>query len=180
VAFSDLIPVIDGGIGIDSFADGRLRAATRRTQTITPGHPCLACSGQLRMPEVMLEMSGDLDDPAYIRRAGREPVSGRPNVAALCGGVSASQLEHFVSLLAHPGGQGAPGPLRFVLATHYLEHIPGECQAYCETRRREALGDGRLDLCRPIGPWSSNDGDGLSWITRRRERGLDKLLKRLA
>lgn len=180
IAFSDLIPVIDGGIGIDSFDDGRMRSATRRTQTITPGHPCLACSGQLRMPEVVLEMSGDLDDPAYIRRANREPVSGRPNVAALCGGVSASQLEHFVSLLAHPGGQGAPGPLRFMLTTHYLEHIPGQCHTYCESNRMEALGDNRFDLSRPTGPWNTDDSDGLSWISRRTQQVLDGLARRLA
>lgn len=179
VAYSDLIPVIDGGIGIDSFADGRMRAATRRTQTVTPGRPCLACSGQLRMNEVTLEMNGDLDDPAYIRGAGREPVSGRPNVAALCAGVSASQLEHFVSLLAHPAGQGAPDPLRFVLATHYLEHIEAACQDFCESSRREALGDRRIDLCRPTGPWSSEEGDGLGWISRQAERAVDRLLQYL-
>ena len=54
----------------------------------------------------------------------REPVSGRPNVAALCAGVSASQLEQFVSLMAPPAGQGVPGPLRFALAPHHLEHMP--------------------------------------------------------
>lgn len=148
VAYADLIPVIDGGIAIDTFDDGTLRGSTRRTQTATPGRPCLACSGQLEPAEVTLEMSGDLDDPDYIRRVGRKQVSGRPNVAALCGGVSAGQLEQFVSLVARPGGQGVPPPLRFSLALHYLER--GDCNSaeHCFVEKQVACGDKRLALTR--------------------------------
>ena len=119
-----------------------MRGATRRTQVATPGVPCLACSGQINMLDVTLEMSGDLDDPEYIKRAGREPVSGRPNVAALCAGVSASQLELFVSLLAHPAGRGAPGPITVCAwaappradAGHVPDLLPG--RGADRTRRR--------------------------------------------
>jgi molybdopterin/thiamine biosynthesis adenylyltransferase len=150
IAYADLIPVIDGGIAIDTFDDGTLRGATRRTQTATPGRPCLACSGQLDPAEVALEMSGDLDDPEYIRRAGREQVSGRPNVAALCAGVSASQLEHFVSLIARPGGQGVPLPLRFSLAVHHLERRDCHTNDYCYVEKQVACGDDRIDLTREV------------------------------
>jgi hypothetical protein len=156
IAYADLIPVIDGGIAIDTLKNGGMRGATRRTQVATPGVPCLACSGQINMLDVTLGMSGDLDDPEYIRRAGREPASGRPNVAALCAGVSASQLELFVSLVAHPGGCGAPSPLRFALALHHLEHIPAFSLQHCETERRTSLGDARVDLRHPTGPWDSD------------------------
>lgn len=179
IAYSDVIPVIDGGIAIDTFDDGRMRGATRRTQTVTPGSTCLACSGQIKMSDVTLEMSGDLDNPDYIRRAGREPVSGRPNVAALCAGVSASQLEHFVSLIAHPAGQGAPAPLRFVLAPHHLEHLQDHPGPYCETELRASLGDARVSLCKPTGPWTSDAGDGLNWITRRTHNLIDHVIQRL-
>ena len=149
IAYSDLIPVIDGGIAIDRFDNGQMRGSTRRTQVATPGLPCLACSRQINMQDVTLEMNGDLDDPEYLRRAGREPLSGRPNVAMLCAGVSASQLELFVSLLAHPAGQGVPGPLRFALAVHHLDHDRCLNQQYCDTEQRIALGDARADLLRP-------------------------------
>lgn len=153
LAYADLIPILDGGIAIDTFENGEMRGATRRMQTATPGRPCMACSGQVDMSEVALEMSGDLDDPEYIRRAGRLNVSGRPNVAALCAAVSGSQLEQFVSLVARPGGQGAPRPLRFSLATHHLEHLPQETQPYCPTEGQLAAGDQRADLSRKAGPW---------------------------
>ncbi|WP_344735096.1 ThiF family adenylyltransferase [Nocardioides fonticola] len=148
IAYADLIPVIDGGIAIDTLPTGGMRGATRRVQTVVPGRPCLACSGQISMTEVALEMSGDLDDPEYIRQAGREPVSGRPNVATLCAGVSAGQLEQFVTLVAHPGGQPAPAPLRFSLAAHHLEHSSHTTQPYCTTEQATAAGDARTDLTR--------------------------------
>ena len=88
IAYADLIPVIDAGIRIDTFDGGGMRSATRRVQTVIPDRPCLACSEQIDMADVALEISGDLDDPEYIRRAGRQPITGRPNVAALCAAVS--------------------------------------------------------------------------------------------
>lgn len=147
-AYADLVPVIDGGIAIDTFASGKLRGVTRRSQVAVPGRACLACSRQINMSEVALDMSGALDDAAYIRAAGREPVSGRPNVAVLCAGVSAAQLELLVSLVANPGGQGVPLPLRFSLAPHLLEHLPETTQAYCETERNVGVGDARAVLTR--------------------------------
>ena len=180
VAYADLIPVIDGGIAIDAHETGAMRGATRRTQTATPGRPCLTCSGQIRMGDVPLEMSGDLDDPQYIRRAGREPVSGRANVAVLCAGVSASQLEHFVSLVARPGGQGVPDPLRFILALHQLEHVSCSTMPYCETENRVAVGDDRADLLRDHGPWSDDGEVRTSRARRWLEDRLDDLLEWVA
>jgi len=179
IAYADLIPVIDGGIAIDALDIGGMRGATRRTQSATSGVACLACSGQINMLEVTLEMNGDLDDPGYIRRSGREPVSGRPNVAALSSGVSASQLELFVSLVAHPAGRGVPGPLRFMLAPHHLEHMPAASQPYCEAEQKTGLGDARTDMCRATGPWTSQEGDQLNWFRRRFHDHIDIFIERL-
>jgi hypothetical protein len=123
-------------------------------------------------------MSGDLDNPNYIRRAGREHVSGRPNVAALCAGVSASQLELFVSLVAHPAGLGTPVPLRFILAPHHLEHVDASVLPYCETELRTSAGDARIDLLRAHGPWTTDKGDGLSPRRRRVHDWLDAHVER--
>lgn len=182
IAYADLIPVIDGGIAIDTFEKGGMRSSTRRTQVAAPGVACLACSGQINMQDVTLEMSGDLDDPEYIKRAGRVSVSGRPNVAALCAGVSASQLELFVSLVARPAGRGVPNPLRFMLALHHLEHMPVTSQMYCEAERRTGLGDARTGLCRATGPWSVSETESLSrtqhWVQARVDAFVERLLNR--
>lgn len=173
LAYSDLIPVIDGGIAIDTFKDGQLRGATRRSQVATPGRPCLACSRQISMSDVALDMNGLLEDAQYIRAAGREPVGGRPNVALLCAGVSASQLEMFVSLVANPGGLGAPHPLRFSLAPHLLEHLQDSTQPHCQAERNAGVGDSRVDLTRPCG--RVDEGNGLRPTPRRIEDLLDRV-----
>jgi molybdopterin/thiamine biosynthesis adenylyltransferase len=130
LAYSDLIPVIDGGIGIDTFPDGRMRGATWRTHTVLPGRPCMACTGQLSLQEVTLERQGLLDDPEYIRAAGSGSTDGSPNVALLAASVSAAQLAQFVSLIAAPGGRGVPSPLRYALAPHLLQALDFRTQPY--------------------------------------------------
>lgn len=148
IAYADLIPVIDAGIGIDTHDDGRMRGATRRAQVLVPGRPCLACTRQIRMADVALDIQGLLDDPEYIKASGREPIGGRPNVALLSAAVSASQLELLVSLVARPGGQGVPRALRFTLALHRLEHLPDVTQTHCVTEALLGVGDDRIDLTR--------------------------------
>lgn len=81
-AYADLIPVVDGGIALDTFADGRLRGGIWRAHTLVPDRPCMVCLGQLDLGEVSLDKQGLLDDPSYIARAGRQAPVGQ-NVAAL-------------------------------------------------------------------------------------------------
>ena len=63
LAYSDLIPVIDGGIAIDTSLNGDMCNATWRTHVIRPGRPCMACNRQLDMAQVTLDKQGLLDDP---------------------------------------------------------------------------------------------------------------------
>lgn len=148
VAYSDLIPVIDGGIHIDAFADadgGGMRSCTWRTHVLRPGRPCLACNGQLDPSMVPLDRDGLLDDPAYIAAAGL-PVRARQNVAALSASVSASLLAQLVSLLAAPGGIGEPGPLRYLLATHTLDSVACTTSLGCGFEGATGAGDHRPAL----------------------------------
>lgn len=95
IAYTDLVPVIDGGISIDVFDDGKgMRNATWRSHVLRPGRPCLVCNDQVDIADVSLDIQGLLDDPTYIVGAGREP--GGQNVALLS--VSAT-----ASFGVHPG-----------------------------------------------------------------------------
>jgi hypothetical protein len=111
MAYADLIPVIDGGIALDPFDDGRLRSGIWRSHTLVPGRPCMLCLGQLDVGQATLDRQGLLEDPKYIAGAGRTAPA-RQNVASLSASVSAALLAQFVSLTAHPGGRGVPAPLR--------------------------------------------------------------------
>lgn len=146
LAMADLIPVIDAGMQMDAFPEGGLRNATWRSHVIRPGRPCLACNRQLDMAQVAMDRQGLLDDPAYIAGAEREIERGRENVALLSISAAASSLAQFVSLVAAPGGQGEPGPLQYVLATHTLSHLTATTQPHCHFEKSVALGDHRIDL----------------------------------
>lgn len=144
LAYTDLIPVIDGGIVLDTFDDGTLRNGTWRSHVVRPGRPCMSCSRQLDLGEVALDADGLLDDPAYVR--GRAQLASGQNVAALSCSVSASLLAQFVSFLVAPGGQGDPGPLQYLLSTHTLEHLPRSSRDNCPVEASTCAGDERVDL----------------------------------
>jgi len=146
IAYTDLVPVIDGGISIDVFHGGTgMRNATWRSHVIRPGRPCLVCNAQVDPSEVALDIQGLLDDPTYIAGAHRQHDTGQ-NVALLSLSVAASLLAQFVSLNVAPGGIGEPGPLQYLLSTHTLEHLTATSRPNCPYEEAEAAGDERQPL----------------------------------
>ncbi|MBN9215536.1 MULTISPECIES: ThiF family adenylyltransferase [unclassified Microbacterium] len=184
VAYADLIPVIDGGIAIDTLPDGRMRGATWKTHAIVPGRPCMQCNGQLRVNELTLDRAGLLDSPKYIRQSGIQPGTGAPNVAALAASVSAGMLATFVSLVAAPAGIGVPAPLRYALAVHQLEHLPATSGMFCTYEKGTALGDKRLSLvsnsCSPTSQRTDSRRGRLRRCARRLLAAFTGRLARLA
>jgi molybdopterin-synthase adenylyltransferase len=150
VAYAHLIPVVDGGIGVDAFPDGDgMRGATWRSHVVRPGRPCMACNGQLDLAAVTADRAGDLDDPRYVTgldRAGGAGGDRGENVAALSVSAAAGLLAQYVSLTVAPGGLGEPGPLRYVLSTHTLEHVPARTRPACPVEAGTADGDTALTL----------------------------------
>jgi hypothetical protein len=145
LAYSDLIPVIDGGLAIEPFPRSGMRNATCRTHVLTPGRPCMQCNGQIDGAQVARDRAGLFDDETYIRNAGLK-LPGRQNVSLLAPSVTASMLAQFVSLAVAPGGFGVPDPLRFSLSTQTLEHMTAETLAGCAYEQALCWGDRRPDL----------------------------------
>ncbi|WP_419944650.1 ThiF family adenylyltransferase [Candidatus Poriferisodalis sp.] len=146
LAYSDLIPVIDGGIAIDTNSRGRMLNATWRSHVVRPGRPCLACNRQLDLGLVTPDRQGDLDDPSYIEGAGIAPEDGGQNVSALSASVSASLLAQYVSFSVAPGGIGDPGPIQYSLSSHFLDYRDDAIRPHCPVEPSEAVGDLRPDL----------------------------------
>lgn len=146
LAYTDLIPVIDGGIAIDTRPDGTMRNATWRTHVIRPGRPCMSCNRQLDLAQVIPDKQGLLDDPRYIAGAGPGTALTAQNVAPLSASVSASLLAQYVSLSTAPAGLGEPGPLQYSLNTHFLDHRHDRIRQHCQVEPNTAVGDLRLDL----------------------------------
>jgi hypothetical protein len=150
LAYRDYIPVIDGGIAIDVFADGSgMRNATWRSHVIYPGRPCMSCIGQLDLGAVAADQSGVLDDPSYITgNAAPHDLDAAPdtseesaNVAVLSVSAAAGLLAQYVSLNVAPGGLGEPGPLQYLLSTHTLEHLNAARRPACPVETFTGLGD---------------------------------------
>lgn len=146
LAYSDFIPVIDGGIGIDTFKDGRMRNAVWRSHVIRPMRPCMSCNQQLDLGEVVPDQQGLLEDPRYIEGSDRADVPGNQNVAPLSVSVAASLLAQYVSFSVAPAGLGDPGPLRYALSTHSLDCLDHATRPHCAVEQALGVGDLRLDL----------------------------------
>jgi len=145
-AYADLIPVIDGGIHVDPHPRGGMRGAIWRSHVTGPYHPCLVCNGQYQPWDVALEQDGSLDNPTYIARLPTEhPLATRQNVSILSVNCAAALLAQFLSLVVAPGGVGDPGPLRYHLAPHYLQHESTSCIPNCPYPAMIGAGDHRPD-----------------------------------
>ena len=149
LAYTDLIPVIDGGIAIDTFESGEMRNATWRSHVIRPERPCMSCNRQLDLGTVALDRQGLLDDPAYIQGAGQDHTAVYPNVAPLSVSVAASLLSQYVSFSVAPAGLGDPGPLHYAFSTHDLTHRNDATGSHCAIELAEAAGDQRVCLTGP-------------------------------
>ena len=171
LAYTDLIPVIDGGVAIDHMPTGGMRNATWRSHVVGPDHACMECIEQLDSAAVPLEIEGLLDDPQYVAGAGAQrPTSS--NVAILSISAAASLLAQFVSLNVAPGGLGTPGPIQYLLSTHSLQHLQVPDKPNCHWERALGLGDQRLVLTgRHLAAEAAR--------ARTRRRGIAGMLSRL-
>jgi hypothetical protein len=185
LAYTDLVPVIDGGIAVDVFPDGDgMRNATWRSHVIRAGRPCMACNGQLDLGKLAADIEGLLDDPHYVQgRDGGIQAGAGQNVAVLSISAAAALLAQYVSFNVGPGGIGEPGPLQYVLSTNTLEHLPVVSGPHCLYEEAEALGDARPVLsgrhakaeerrderaALPLGPRIGRIVDDFVWWWRRR------------
>ena len=146
LAYSDLIPVIDGGIVIDAFDSGEMRSATWRSHIVRPGRPCMSCNGQLDLGTVALERQGLVDDPTYIQGAEDVSSPANSNVALLSVNVAASMLAQFVSFIVAPAGFGDPGPMQYTFSTHSLDRLRVATNPHCAAETAECVGDYRSCL----------------------------------
>jgi hypothetical protein len=128
-----------------------MQASLARTRVLVVGVSSVGLDVALRLAATGIVHVGvmDFDDPEYIRGASTDMRPKRQNVAALAASVSASILAQFVSLTVAPGGIGAPGPLRYALSTHTLEHLRFPVKPQCAFESATATGDRRIPLTGP-------------------------------
>lgn len=143
ISFANNIPVIDGGIEAAIKKNhSNLDYARWKAHTIAPGRICLNCLGQYCSEDVGLEQSGLLDDPTYIKGLPQDHfVSRGENVFGFSLGVSAMEIQQFLSLILQPRGQYY-GPKEFDFNSGNIDaDFEFQCPPSCSFPRKISEGD---------------------------------------
>ena len=140
IAYAHLIPVIDGGVEVQTLND-YLHSAHWRAHLVGPHRQCMRCNGQYNTSMVVSELDGSLDDPSYIATLPPSERGGSQNVFPF--GLSLAGME--VNIMLH-----------YLLALEWWPKIRqqdyhftlgtilprgGECHVGCEMAQRLAAGD---------------------------------------
>ena len=112
VAYSHLIPAIDGGIFASVKQDGTPQHIAWRIHTVGPDHACLVCLNALRRSDVALDIDGKLDDSDYIAGLSEEDKAAfsRRNVFPFSLSVAAHEVLQLVGLMTGFSRVGGRGP----------------------------------------------------------------------
>jgi molybdopterin-synthase adenylyltransferase len=117
MAFSHLIPVIDGGISIRVGKNQSMKAADWRSHIAAPGRKCLCCLGQYNTGMVQSEREGLLDDQKYINGLpDGHPYKSRENVFAFSMACASDMMLQFLSYFVNPVGYSNMG----ARVTHFV------------------------------------------------------------
>jgi hypothetical protein len=159
IAYSHLIPVIDGGIRARANRLGKLAGADWRAHTATVGRPCLLCLGQYDAGHVQLEREGMLDDPKYIEGLPKDhPLKSRENVFVFSMSCASLQMLQMLAMVVNPLDQPNPGSQLYHFVGGFMEEPKfGACHAECLFPSFTAQGD---SCSVPVtGPRPENAGD---------------------
>ena len=147
MAYSHLVPVIDGGILV-RHRNGRFRGADWQVQTAAPGRPCLRCLGAYDENSVSLDQGGLLDDPSYM--AGLDtssPLHRRENVFPFSANLASLEVFQLISLVTGIAGQNDLGVQRFRYYPGVMDQrLDSRCGNSCEFVQLVATGDHHFSL----------------------------------
>jgi molybdopterin/thiamine biosynthesis adenylyltransferase len=143
IAYSHLIPVIDGGIRARTNRLGKLAAADWRAHTVTIGRPCLQCLGQYDPGHVQMEREGLLDNPTYLEGLQADhTLKSHENVFAFSMSCASLQTLQMLALVLAPLGQPNPGSQLYHFVGGFMEEPTfGACHENCFFPSMIALGD---------------------------------------
>lgn len=106
LSFANLIPVIDGGIDTNPKEDfSNIDQARWKAHTVGPERICMQCLGQYKPEDASLELSGELDNPNYIKGLPENHFINRgENVFGFSLSLAGMEIQQFLSLILNPRG----------------------------------------------------------------------------
>ena len=141
IANAHLIPVVDGGVAVETHRD-RLHSAHWRVRLVTPGRCCLRCAGQYSSSMVSVELDGSLDDPSYIRTLDAADGLRNENVFPFSLHVAAMQVNLMIRYLTAEEWWPELDQQENQFVLGETSRSVSECYPACEFRSRGARGDG--------------------------------------
>jgi hypothetical protein len=143
IAYAHLIPVIDGGISIQTTTQGTLQGADWKAHVACYGRRCLECLGQYDPTEVQSDREGKLDDPTYINSLARDHALRRnENVFSFSASLASMQVLQMLSLLLAPMRISNLGEYSYHFVTGNLDiEKKLACQEHCIYQTSVATGD---------------------------------------
>lgn len=144
ISYAHLIPVVDGGILVRSNkSNTNIVGADWKTHTVGNDRACLECLGQYKIENAVLEQSGKLDDPEYIKGLDKAQfVNAHENVFAFSSHLASMEVLQMLSLFISPSGISDVGQqmYHFVLGRLDVESN-NQCHQNCYFQSILGKGD---------------------------------------
>ena len=142
IAIAHLIPVIDGGVAIESdIVNDRIFAAHWRSHVVSPYHQCLRCNEQYNTSMVVMELDGSLDDPSYISNLPKGEQRSNQNVFPFSVAVAAMEVNVLLRYLVAQEWWPLVKQQDYQFVTCETRHINECCREGCPFPDRRAKGD---------------------------------------
>lgn len=134
IAYAHLIPVIDGGILVrTNKRNTNIIGADWKAQTVGYKRACLECLGQYKTENAVLEISGKLDDPEYIKGLDKSKfLDAHENVFVFSSHLASMEVLQMLTLFIAPSEIDDVGQqlYHFVLGTLDVDRNK-ECHENC-------------------------------------------------
>ena len=143
VAFAHCIPVISGGVFIDNKPNGTLGQAAWSVTTVGPTYRCLRCDRQYTSSDVVLDLDGSLDNPAYIRQlTERHQEPRNQNVFPFSANLATSMVIEMLRLvIADSWWPDRGGRQHYSMIPNRLNVTRLPCNEHCSVMATLGLGD---------------------------------------
>ncbi|MGI0074156.1 MAG: HesA/MoeB/ThiF family protein [Nitrosotalea sp.] len=140
LAYSCLIPVVDGGISFKVLNETLIHGMYR-AQTVGPERACMSCLKAFDAGEVQRDRDGLFDDPKYIEKLESESGPTRQSIMPFVVALAGLEAIQFVELVTNMGKMGDLGQQPYNYYPGDIIPILKDCVLGCEYVGKIAFGD---------------------------------------